>query len=641
MIKKVTLLFAACFVFACNVNAQYCLNDGSFNNAFNEWFTDGTQSSSYTIGDDGLIIVNVPKAGNDWDVELCNILCGNKGQEVGAKFTFECEVYWESLSSYDTADIHLLTGKIGWSGHDDWQFSEEDNTELVTSNAGGFLGYVMNQSRKIPKNEWTKVSWGDELVVGEKGANYIGIQINLTNSTGTNIGNFHFRNIVIRIGKKTTREYALHKRTIGNLKYILYDNLALVEGLATNVTSVTIPEVVICENDEYQVVRVNSSAFRDCSNLQSITIPKSVTDIGDYAFSGCSGLTSIVIPDSVTAIGGYAFSDCSSLKSITFGSAPYYIGDGVLSGCGSLENIVCKSKTPPYVNRLTSSDMQEVFLCIRATLTYPLESSDLYRNNNYWRNFIDAPKNITGNTVVYDSVFVYDTVYQILSKKDTVCLADNNEKHKLTATSANTKMGIAYGSGVVVSGSQTEIVAIEKYGYHFTQWSDGNTDNPRFVDVTSDSTFTAQFEVNNYTVLAEANEKEMGKVEGAAEYAYLSRTQLNAVPNTGYKFAAWSDGATENPRDILVYCDTTFTAVFEVAGTESVTAIDESDAQINIYAIGNTIVVENATDEIFVYSVMGVLVGRGEASIVSTITINNSGVYIVKTSETVKRVVVN
>ena len=62
---------------------------------------------------------------------------------------------------------------------------------------------------------------------------------------------------------------------------------------------------------------------------------------------------------------------------------------------------------------------------------------------------------------------------------------------------------------------------------------------------------------------------------------------------------------------------------------------------INIYAHGNKIVVENATDEIFVYNAMGVLVCRDDACRVRQITVNTPGVYIVKTGGTVKRVVVN
>lgn len=62
---------------------------------------------------------------------------------------------------------------------------------------------------------------------------------------------------------------------------------------------------------------------------------------------------------------------------------------------------------------------------------------------------------------------------------------------------------------------------------------------------------------------------------------------------------------------------------------------------INIYAAGRKIVVENATDEIFVYNAMGVLVCRDDACRVRQITVNTPGVYIVKTGSTVKRVMVN
>ena len=51
----------------------------------------------------------------------------------------------------------------------------------------------------------------------------------------------------------------------------------------------------------------------------SITIPNSVTSIGDHAFISCIGLTSVTIPKSVTEIQDSAFSGCSSLKNVYYG----------------------------------------------------------------------------------------------------------------------------------------------------------------------------------------------------------------------------------------------------------------------------------------------------------------------------------
>ena len=61
---------------------------------------------------------------------------------------------------------------------------------------------------------------------------------------------------------------------------------------------------------------IKSEAFYGRTDLRSIVIPDSVTEIGYDAFSGCTGLTSIVIPDSVTKIGCDAFSGCTGLTSI-------------------------------------------------------------------------------------------------------------------------------------------------------------------------------------------------------------------------------------------------------------------------------------------------------------------------------------
>jgi len=66
------------------------------------------------------------------------------------------------------------------------------------------------------------------------------------------------------------------------------------------------------------VTSIGDRAFEDCNGLTSITIPSSVTSIGDRAFAGCNGLTSITIPSSVTSIGSAAFRNCNSLVDINY-----------------------------------------------------------------------------------------------------------------------------------------------------------------------------------------------------------------------------------------------------------------------------------------------------------------------------------
>ena len=110
--------------------------------------------------------------------------------------------------------------------------------------------------------------------------------------------------------------------------FCIKDN-ALVKYLGKERT-ITIPNSVTSIGDE---------AFYRCSELTSITIPNSVTNIGELAFSECTGLTSITIPNSVTSIGDGAFSECTGLTSITIPNSVTSIGDGVFSGCSGLTSI--------------------------------------------------------------------------------------------------------------------------------------------------------------------------------------------------------------------------------------------------------------------------------------------------------------
>ena len=87
------------------------------------------------------------------------------------------------------------------------------------------------------------------------------------------------------------------------------------------------------------VTSIGNEAFSSCSSLTGVTIPDSVTSIGSYSFYGCSSLTNVTIPDSVTSVGERTFYDCSSLTSVTIGNSVTSIGNSAFSSCNSLEGV--------------------------------------------------------------------------------------------------------------------------------------------------------------------------------------------------------------------------------------------------------------------------------------------------------------
>ena len=110
----------------------------------------------------------------------------------------------------------------------------------------------------------------------------------------------------------------------------------------TETTTITIPN---------SVTRIGDHAFAGSSSLTSIAIPNSVTSIGEWAFSRCSGLTSVTIGSGVTSIGVYAFSGCSGLTSITIPNSVTNIRKNPFSGCTGLTSIVIESGNTKYDSR--------------------------------------------------------------------------------------------------------------------------------------------------------------------------------------------------------------------------------------------------------------------------------------------------
>ena len=117
--------------------------------------------------------------------------------------------------------------------------------------------------------------------------------------------------------------------------------------------------------------------------VKDLVIPNSVTSIGDSAFYGCSGLTSVTIGNSVNSIGDWAFGNCYGLTSVTIPNSVTSIGSEAFRDCSELLDVYCYAEKVPS----TESDAFDGSYPENATLHVPAASVDSYRATAPWSSF--------------------------------------------------------------------------------------------------------------------------------------------------------------------------------------------------------------------------------------------------------------
>ena len=422
----------------------------------------------------------------------------------------------------------------------------------ITSIGEGAFGGVNNI---IYSGTATGSPWGAKCVNG-----YVDGYLVYSDDTKTTLlgcsaaasGTIVIPNSVTSIGESAFAECSsLTSVTIPNSvasigDYAFYD--------CSGLTSVSIPN---------SVTSIGNGAFYGCSGLTSVTIPNSVTSIGNGAFSGCSSLTSVTIPNSVASIGGSAFSGCSSLTSVTIPSSVTSIGSRALSGCRSLTSVTIPNSVTSIGNYAFENCSSLTSVTIPNSVTSIGEGAFLYCSS---LTSVTIPNSVTsiGDGAFYGCSSL-TSIYVPCGEMERFKQMLNNDSRINDHAPLPYTITINAINGTVAYPQTTcddmQLTATPYNGYHFVKWSDGNTDNPRTIELTCDTIFTALFEHIQCTLSLQCDENQ-GTVEGAGVFDYLAEVQISATPAYGYHFSSWSDGNTANPRTYTVTKDVTITANF-------------------------------------------------------------------------------
>ena len=342
------------------------------------------------------------------------------------------------------------------------------------------------------------------------------------------------------------------------------------------------------------VSSIGDCAFYGCKNLTSIDIPRNVSNIGKQAFSGCKNLSSIYIPKKVSKIGEKAFYDCDSIR--TFDVSPdnmYFCEiDGVLFNYDTTQLIRCpQAKQGAFVipasvkyianfafdkcKYLTSIQMSDSLISIGdgafrycaelTSIDIPQKTSSIGGAAFYGCSKLNSvnmhpltPPSTDG--YISNSIFANTALSSVYVPCGTIDVYKNDKKWSQLSSLFKyiplpydvTIIPSIHGTvDVPTSCSGSVIYAMPDAGCHFIQWSDGNTDNPRYIELMQDTTFEAFFATSNYTVDLKKNHPEMGSVTGGGSYEYLSQVTISATPNYGYHFVQWNGVGRQIPQNSI------------------------------------------------------------------------------------------
>ena len=281
----------------------------------------------------------------------------------------------------------------------------------------------------------------------------------------------------------------------------------------SNIKSIKLPN---------SVTNIGNYAFAECRSLTSVTIPNSVTNIGEGVFNACSSLTSVTIPNSVTSIGGTAFGFCSNLTSVTIPNSVESIGYRAFWECSSLTSVTIPNSVTIIENYAFSGCTSLTSITLNWT-----DSDSILTFNSNW------------GLPTVPSYYTYpDGLEELYYEKGWP------SQFTLECVVHNGTIEITPSATTYQYGTEVTLTVTPIDGQEFLGWDDMNMDNPRTITITGNTyleAFCTSYVYHTITI----GEVQNGTLDVDKTTAKVGDT-IKITPNPDYGY--------QNPdtRDITV-----------------------------------------------------------------------------------------
>jgi hypothetical protein len=309
---------------------------------------------------------------------------------------------------------------------------------------------------------------------------------------------------------------------------------------------------------------IGNNAFSACHNLTSIHIGSRLTEIQNEAFSYCDSLVSVTIPDNVTTLGERIFEQCRSLTYIRFPGGLAKIPDGTCSGCTRLTTLIL----PDTVRIIGRSAFES---CALKDFVLPGSVTTI---QPYAFSYLLSPSVTIAHGSALDQVGEYafyggqlKAIYvpcgelehfqQVLS--DYTKIVRYAEPYNFTLEAQN---GYVDRTEALTVCDTITLTAYPSKHYHFAQWSDGNTDNPRTIFLIQDTSLIAECTIDEFLVRFFDFYEELLEEQWVK---YGENAVLPEAPDVEhYTFVGWSHTCKNVQHNMNVY------AIYERNKEESI-----------------------------------------------------------------------